>query len=82
MQDVHFALFSLFSQRSSNTKNDGSNVAIHSNLVFCMNIRNTWMVLYEAMVDGLPIIAADSHGTCEVLENGHAGFIFNSHDTF
>ncbi|GMA61778.1 glycosyltransferase family 1 protein [Alicyclobacillus fastidiosus] len=36
------------------------------------------LVLFEAMATGLPVLAADSPPTREVLENGRAGFIFDS----
>lgn len=35
------------------------------------------LVLFEAMATGLPVLAADSAPTREVLENGRAGFIFD-----
>lgn len=35
------------------------------------------LVLFEAIASGLPVIAADSPPTREVLENGQAGFIFD-----
>lgn len=39
------------------------------------------LVLFEAMATGLPVLAADSPPTREVLENGRAGFIFDSNST-
>jgi len=39
------------------------------------------LVLFEAMASGLPILAADSPPTREVLEEGAAGIIFNGFDT-
>lgn len=39
------------------------------------------LVLFEAMAAGLPVLAADSAPTREVLENGRAGFIFDSDST-
>ncbi|MFD1677259.1 glycosyltransferase family 4 protein [Alicyclobacillus fodiniaquatilis] len=39
------------------------------------------LVLFEAMATGLPVLAADSAPTREVLENGEAGFIFDSNST-
>ncbi|GLV14622.1 glycosyl transferase [Alicyclobacillus hesperidum] len=39
------------------------------------------LVLFEAMATGLPILAADSPPTREVLEDGRAGFIFNPNST-
>lgn len=35
------------------------------------------LVLFEAMATGLPVLAADSAPTREVLEDGRAGFIFD-----
>lgn len=39
------------------------------------------LVLFEAMASGLPIMAADSPPSREVLENGEAGVLFNGRDT-
>ncbi len=39
------------------------------------------LVLFEAMAAGLPVVAADSPPTREVLEDGRAGFIFDPHST-
>ena len=39
------------------------------------------LVLFEAMAAGLPIVAADSPPTREVLEDGRAGFIFDPDST-
>ncbi|WAH35484.1 glycosyltransferase family 4 protein [Alicyclobacillus dauci] len=39
------------------------------------------LVLFEAMATGLPVLAADSPPTREVLEEGKAGFIFDSSST-
>lgn len=36
------------------------------------------LVLFEAMATGLPVLAADSPPTREVLEDGQAGFIFDA----
>lgn len=39
------------------------------------------LVLFEAMAAGLPVLAADSAPTREVLEGGRAGFIFDPDST-
>ncbi|WP_067621325.1 glycosyltransferase family 4 protein [Alicyclobacillus acidiphilus] len=39
------------------------------------------LVLFEAMAAGLPVLAADSAPTREVLEDGRAGFIFDPTST-
>lgn len=35
------------------------------------------LVLFEAMASGLPIMAAESPPSCEILESGRAGVLFN-----
>lgn len=45
--------------------------------VFPSTTETLGLVMFEAMASGLPIVAADSPPTREVLENGDAGFIFN-----
>jgi glycosyltransferase involved in cell wall biosynthesis len=49
--------------------------------VFPSTTETLGLVLFEAMASGLPIMAADSPPTREVLENGKAGFIFDANDT-
>ncbi len=46
--------------------------------IFPSTTETLGLVLFEAMASGLPILAADSPPTREVLENGRAGFIFDS----
>jgi glycosyltransferase involved in cell wall biosynthesis len=46
--------------------------------VFPSTTETLGLVLFEAMAAGLPVIAADSPPTREVLEEGKAGFIFDS----
>lgn len=48
--------------------------------VFPSTTETLGLVLFEAMAAALPIIAADSPPTREVLENGRAGFIFDAED--
>ena len=48
--------------------------------VFPSTTETLGLVLFEAMAAGLPIMAADSEPTREVLENGAAGIIFNAAD--
>ncbi len=48
--------------------------------IFPSTTETLGLVLFEAMASGLPIMAADSPATREVLENGQAGLIFNSLD--
>lgn len=48
--------------------------------VFPSTTETLGLVLFEAMASGLPIMAADSEPTREVLENGAAGIIFNAAD--
>ncbi|MCL6444096.1 MAG: glycosyltransferase family 1 protein [Alicyclobacillus sp.] len=45
--------------------------------VFPSTTETLGLVLFEAMAAGLPVMAADSPPTREVLENGAAGFIFD-----
>ncbi|CAM3899291.1 Glycosyl transferase [Alicyclobacillus pomorum] len=45
--------------------------------VFTSTIETLGLVLYEAIASGLPVMAADSPVTREVLENGQAGFIYD-----
>lgn len=49
--------------------------------IFPSTTETLGLVLFEAMASGLPILAADSLPTREVLENGQAGFIFDSGNT-
>ncbi|WAH37511.1 glycosyltransferase family 4 protein [Alicyclobacillus dauci] len=49
--------------------------------VFPSTTETLGLVLYEAMASGLPIMAADSPATTEVLEHGAAGFIFQPLDS-
>jgi glycosyltransferase involved in cell wall biosynthesis len=46
--------------------------------VFPSTTETLGLVLFEAMASGLPVLAADSPPTREVLENGQAGFIFDA----
>jgi glycosyltransferase involved in cell wall biosynthesis len=46
--------------------------------IFPSTTETLGLVLFEAMASGLPILAADSPPTREVLEDGRAGFIFDS----
>lgn len=48
--------------------------------VFPSTTETLGLVLFEAMASGLPIMAADSEPTREVLENGRSGLIFNPKD--
>lgn len=48
--------------------------------VFPSTTETLGLVLFEAMAAGIPIMAADSGPTREVLEEGRAGVIFNSND--
>jgi glycosyltransferase involved in cell wall biosynthesis len=48
--------------------------------VFPSTTETLGLVLFEAMASGLPIMAADSPPTREVLEGGKAGVIFHSDD--
>ncbi|QSO53831.1 glycosyltransferase family 1 protein [Alicyclobacillus curvatus] len=48
--------------------------------VFPSTTETLGLVLFEAMAAGLPIMAADSGPTREVLENGAAGVIFDASD--
>lgn len=48
--------------------------------VFPSTTETLGLVLFEAMAAGLPIMAADSEPTREVLENGRSGLIFDSKD--
>ncbi|WP_067928574.1 glycosyltransferase family 4 protein [Alicyclobacillus shizuokensis] len=45
--------------------------------VFPSTTETLGLVLYEAMASGLPIMAAESPATLEVLEHGRAGWLFN-----
>jgi glycosyltransferase involved in cell wall biosynthesis len=45
--------------------------------VFTSTTETLGLVLYEAMASGLPVMAADSPATREVLEHGKAGFMFD-----
>lgn len=49
--------------------------------VFPSTTETLGLVLYEAMASGLPVIAADSPATREVLKDGQAGIIFDPLDT-
>lgn len=46
--------------------------------VFPSTTETLGLVLFEAMASGLPVMAADSPPTREVLNNGRAGFIFDA----
>lgn len=48
--------------------------------VFPSTTETLGLVLFEAMASGLPVVAADSPPTREVLEFGKAGYIFDSRD--
>lgn len=48
--------------------------------VFPSTTETLGLVLFEALAAGLPVMAADSPPTREVLENGAAGFIFDATD--
>jgi glycosyltransferase involved in cell wall biosynthesis len=48
--------------------------------VFPSTTETLGLVLYEAMASGLPVAAADSPATREVLEGGQAGWIFDAND--
>lgn len=48
--------------------------------VFPSTTETLGLVLFEAMASGLPIMAAESEPTREVLENGDAGVIFTPSD--
>jgi glycosyltransferase involved in cell wall biosynthesis len=48
--------------------------------VFTSTIETLGLVLYEAMASGLPVMAANSPATQEVLEHGRIGFIFDPED--
>ncbi len=48
--------------------------------VFTSTTETLGLVLYEAMASGLPVAAADSPATREVLQCGQAGFIFDPDD--
>ena len=48
--------------------------------VFPSTTETLGLVLFEAMASGLPVMAADSPPTREVLEGGRAGFIFDAND--
>jgi glycosyltransferase involved in cell wall biosynthesis len=49
--------------------------------VFPSTTETLGLVLFEAMASGLPVMAADSPPTREVLENGAAGILFDPTDT-
>jgi glycosyltransferase involved in cell wall biosynthesis len=49
--------------------------------VFPSTTETLGLVLFEAMASGLPVMAANSAPTREVLENGKFGFIFDSEDS-
>ncbi len=49
--------------------------------VFPSTTETLGLVLYEAMAAGLPILAADSPPTREVLEEGEAGIIYSGRDS-
>lgn len=46
--------------------------------VFPSTTETLGLVLFEAMASGLPVMAANSPPTREVLDNGRAGFIFDA----
>lgn len=48
--------------------------------IFPSTTETLGLVLYEAMASGLPIIAAESPATREVLQEGQAGFMFDPLD--
>ena len=48
--------------------------------VFPSTTETLGLVLYEAMASGLPVLAAASPATQEVLEHGRAGFLFDPQD--
>lgn len=48
--------------------------------VFPSDTETLGLVLYEAMASGLPVLAASSPATQEVLEHGRAGFLFDPQD--
>jgi glycosyltransferase involved in cell wall biosynthesis len=48
--------------------------------IFPSTTETLGLVLYEAMASGLPVMAAESPATREVLEHGRAGWLFNPHD--
>ncbi|MCL6637957.1 MAG: glycosyltransferase family 1 protein, partial [Alicyclobacillus sp.] len=48
--------------------------------VFPSTTETLGLVLYEAMASGLPIVAADSPATREVLQHGRAGWMFQPED--
>ncbi|MDQ0190854.1 glycosyltransferase family 1 protein [Alicyclobacillus cycloheptanicus] len=48
--------------------------------IFPSTTETLGLVLFEAMATGIPVMAADSAPTREVLENGQAGFIFDPTD--
>ncbi|RIV21056.1 glycosyltransferase family 1 protein [Alicyclobacillaceae bacterium I2511] len=49
--------------------------------IFPSTTETLGLVLYEAMASGLPILAADSPPTREVLESGEAGLIYPGQDS-
>ena len=48
--------------------------------VFPSTTETLGLVLFEAMASGLPVMAADSPPTREVLDSGRAGFIFDANN--
>jgi glycosyltransferase involved in cell wall biosynthesis len=49
--------------------------------IFPSTTETLGLVMYEAMASGLPVMAADSPATREVLLHGEAGWLFNPLDT-